>query len=76
MKPSFLSSRAAAGEFAIVIKRIPARELADASNSSIETAKFWKKGRCFPNGYSLINLARHIPEVRVWLLAKTEVVNG
>lgn len=73
MKPSpALNARAAALEFAVVIRRMSARELSNAGDCSIETAKFWKKGRSFPHGYNLINLARRIPEIRVWLLAKTE----
>jgi len=51
-----------------VVTDFSAGQLASASDRSKETAKNWKAGRAFPNGASLINLARSIPIVRAWLL--------
>lgn len=67
-KRKYLTDRDAAESFRVVIARIGIAELSKASNRGADSAKGWKKGRSLPNGSSLINLARTIPEVRVWLM--------
>lgn len=65
-----ISEQQAAQSFAAIIARISVQELAQAANRDIETARFWKAGRRCPNGASLINMCRTLPEVRAWIIAQ------
>ena len=57
-----------AEDLAPVLDDFEEGQLAQATNRSKETARLWKMGVRFPNGASLINLARNVPAVRAWLL--------
>lgn len=68
-----ITERDAAQEFSAVIIPFTAGELAQAAKRSKEAAKAWKEGRSLPSGWSLLNMAQEIPEVRNWMLAKLGV---
>jgi len=63
-----IDEREAAQQFSAVVTDFSAGQLASASDRSKETAKNWKAGRAFPNGASIINLARANPTIRAWLM--------
>lgn len=64
---AFTDERSAAEQFSAVVHDFSAGQLAQVTRRTKGTAKNWKAGRVFPNGASLINLARNIPEIRAWL---------
>jgi hypothetical protein len=65
---TFIDEREAAGRFSTVAQGFSEGELATISRSTKGSAKNWKAGRVFPNGATLINLARNNPVIRSWLL--------
>lgn len=72
MRKHITSPAQIAEEFAALIHGLTIRQLADAANCSTETAKGWKAGRACPGAANLINLSRHIPDVRRWLELQIE----
>jgi len=66
----FVTEPEEAGKLAPVLEGFEEGQLAQATNRSKETARLWKMGQRFPNGASLINLARNVPAVRAWLLCE------
>lgn len=65
-----VTERDAAQEFSAVIIQFSSGELAQAAKRSKEAAKAWKEGRSLPTAWSMLNMAREIPAVRNWMLAK------
>lgn len=60
----------AALEFSAVIIPFSTGELAQAGKRTKDAAKKWKEGRSMPSALSLLNMAREIPAVRAWTIAK------
>ena len=56
----------------IVLQRQTKRQLADATETTIEGARHWVNGTRIPDLTSIINLARSLPEVRAWLYEQIE----
>jgi hypothetical protein len=56
--------------FSAVIIPFSAGELAKAAKRTKEAAKGWKEGRSLPSAWSMLNMAREIPAVRSYMLAK------
>jgi hypothetical protein len=65
-----VNERDAALEFSAVIIPFSYGELASASKRGKEAAKKWKEGRSLPSAWSMLNMARDIPAVRAWMMAK------
>jgi hypothetical protein len=65
---TFIDEREAAARFSAVAVDFSTGELATLSRSTKGSAKNWKSARVFPNGATLINLARNNPAIRKWLL--------
>jgi hypothetical protein len=59
-----------AGEFATVIHGYSVGEIAPAVSRTKDAAKKWKAGDAMPGGLSLMRMARTMPGVRNWMLAK------
>ena len=57
----------------IVLQRHTKRQLADATETTIEGARHWVNGSRIPDLTSIINLARSLPEVRAWLYGQIEM---
>lgn len=56
--------------FSAIIIPFSAGELARAAKRTKEAAKGWKEGRSLPSAWSMLNMAREIPAVRNYMLAK------
>lgn len=65
---TFIDEREAAERFSTVAQDFSTGQLAQLSRSTKGSAKNWKAGRVFPNGATLINLARNNPKIHAWLL--------
>ena len=65
---TFIDEREAAERFSTVAQDFSTGQLATISRSTKGSAKNWKAGRVFPNGATLINLARNNPAIRSWLM--------
>jgi hypothetical protein len=65
---TFIDEREAAERFSAVAQDFSTGQLATISRSTKGSAKNWKAGRVFPNGATLINLARNNPTIRSWLI--------
>lgn len=65
-----ISEHETAQEFSAVIIPFTTGELAQAAKRGKEAAKKWKEGRSLPSAWSMMNMAREIPAVRNYMLAK------
>lgn len=64
----FIDEREAAERFSAVAQDFSTGQLAQLGRATKGSAKNWKAGRVFPNGATLINLARNHPAIKKWLL--------
>lgn len=64
------NDREAAEEFSAVIIPYSVGEVAQAAKRGKDAAKKWKSGKAMPCGLALMHMARRLPAVRNYMLAK------
>lgn len=59
----------------IVLSQHTKRQLADATDTTIEAARHWVDGTRTPALHTIINMARALPSVRMWLHEQIDMGN-
>lgn len=59
----------------VVLSQHTKRQLADATDTTIEAARHWVDGTRTPALHTIINMARALPSVRMWLHEQIDMGN-